>query len=89
MPKCPCEVTGESNENPGTLPARLPTLARVTNGHPYSPSGVASTSGHSNLLFNRSNQYERLISGQESEFGEAPPTYTPVELYPVVNHADA
>lgn len=27
-------------------------------------------------LFRQSRQYERLISGQESEMGEAPPTYT-------------
>lgn len=27
-------------------------------------------------LFQQSRQYERLISGQESEMGEAPPKYT-------------
>jgi hypothetical protein len=94
MPKCPCEVTGhgESNEGPSTIAgvhARLPILGRVTNGQ---PPGVArstvppTTLGHNNSLFNRSNQYERLISGQESELGEAPPMYTPVELYPAVSH---
>ena len=28
-------------------------------------------------LYNRNVQFARLVSGQESEFGEPPPTYTP------------
>lgn len=46
--------------------------------HP--PDGIfpVSTRGGDPSLFDRNNQFERLVSGQESEIGEAPPSYVSV-----------
>jgi hypothetical protein len=82
IPECPCEVTRHG----GGINTHASTLERMTTGQPRTgSSGVdRSTANPTTLLrndplFNRSSQYERLISGQESELGEAPPIYTAVE----------
>ncbi|KDQ50864.1 hypothetical protein JAAARDRAFT_41651 [Jaapia argillacea MUCL 33604] len=40
----------------------------------------------SDSLFERNNQFERLIAGQESEIGEAPPAYEDVPRYHLHQH---
>jgi len=78
IPNCPCSLT-RHGENPNTHAS----TDCMTVGPPYTgSSGMGrsaskpSTLPHNGPLFNRSSQYERLISGQESELGEAPPMYT-------------
>ncbi|KAG6850849.1 hypothetical protein H0H93_007467 [Arthromyces matolae] len=82
LPKCPCEVRRVEERN------RRPTpLLRMTSSVSEDSSASAAETSPVNFqtmaslrptesLFNRNIQYERLISGQESELGEAPPTYT-------------
>jgi len=89
IPICPCEVTchGERNGVSSTIAGvntHPSTIERTTTEQQCtSPSGVerstVNLTPQNDSPFSRSSQYERLISGQESEFGEVPPTYTPVE----------
>ncbi|KAF9469986.1 hypothetical protein BDZ94DRAFT_1181644 [Collybia nuda] len=90
VPKCPCEVKrlieNSAPNGPRTppLPAALPRIGSSqsldSNASRLGVDSVNTTispSSHGNdLFFSQSNQYERLISGQESEMGEAPPTYS-------------
>ena len=77
IPNCPCGLTRR-----GAIPNTRAPMEFMTAGQPYtSTSGMGrspSTLPPNGPLFDRSSQYERLISGQESELGEAPPMYTPV-----------
>ncbi|KAF8229035.1 hypothetical protein L208DRAFT_1364283 [Tricholoma matsutake] len=89
-PRCPCELAhGGGNKVPGTtagVHTRPSNLESMTTRQSHTSSSgcerstATTTLPQNDSMFNRSNQYERLISGQESEFGEAPPTYTPVQL---------
>lgn len=88
-PKCPCEITRDSDTSSTSagIHRHSSTLERTAGGQPcINSSGVESspviqnTLPRNDPLFSRSSQYERLISGQESELGDAPPMYTPVEL---------
>lgn len=40
-------------------------------------ASLAISTSDMESLYNRNDQFARLMSGQESEFGEPPPTYTP------------
>ncbi|KAG6828251.1 hypothetical protein H0H92_008639 [Tricholoma furcatifolium] len=83
LPKCPCEARRAEE-----LRLRRPTaLERMTSSHSSDSSASAAETSPINprtmsslrpaeTLYSQSSQYERLISGQESEIGEAPPIYT-------------
>ncbi|GLB37733.1 putative cyclin binding protein [Lyophyllum shimeji] len=85
LPKCPCDVRRDEEIRMRSLTRPSP-LERMTSKH--SADSVASAAETSPVnpgtmpslrpqdsLYGRSTQYERLISGQESETGEAPPAY--------------
>ncbi|KAG5647089.1 hypothetical protein DXG03_001459 [Asterophora parasitica] len=85
MSKCPCEM--RRMEELRNRPNKFAALDRMASRQ-SSDSGVsaAKTSPVTTTttplpppresIYSRSTQFERLITGQESEIGEAPPTYT-------------
>ncbi|KAG6861114.1 hypothetical protein C0995_003843 [Termitomyces sp. Mi166 len=82
LPKCPCEVrrSEERLRRPTALERMTSSLstdssASAAETNPVNPLTMVSLRP-TESLYSRSTQYERLISGQESEIGEAPPTYT-------------
>ncbi|KAF8070739.1 hypothetical protein FPV67DRAFT_1041012 [Lyophyllum atratum] len=86
VPRCPCDVRRAEEARIRSI-MRPSALERMTSRQsadsfasaaetsPVSP-GMMPSLRSDDSLYSRSNQYERLISGQESEMGEAPPTYT-------------
>ncbi|CAA7260536.1 unnamed protein product [Cyclocybe aegerita] len=93
IPSCPCQVTREQ----GDIGFRS-ALERVTSRHssdsaasaaetsPIHPNSMRSLRqlSFSEAIVRSSNLFERLISGQESETGEAPPAYDIVSPRPHV-----
>jgi hypothetical protein len=78
------EAALPSEARTSTRPAMI---GRVTSRHSLDSDTFAAETSPVNPVtmpslrrddsqFSHSSQYERLISGQESEIGEAPPTYT-------------
>ncbi|KAL4252367.1 hypothetical protein ABKN59_004884 [Abortiporus biennis] len=70
------------------------TSVEINNGHHSSSpsrhhSGHSHSSSYPDTAYDRSVQYERLITGQETEEGEAPPSYEAVTLqeHIVINNA--
>ncbi|KAG5727101.1 Arrestin-related trafficking adapter 3 [Termitomyces sp. T112] len=82
LPKCPCEVrrSEERLRRPTALERMASSLSTDSLAFAAETSLVNPQTMMSlrprGSLWSRSTQYERLISGQESEIGEAPPTYT-------------
>ena len=87
VPKCPCEARrveeayqhdrGRSSalERASRLPSDSTGNAFVAEG-PSAATPAPMTSLDQDSLRRQNNQYERLISGQESEIGEVPPAYS-------------
>ncbi|KAG1824348.1 uncharacterized protein BJ212DRAFT_1319518 [Suillus subaureus] len=80
---CPCDLQASHSSHCGPNDSELHTpvsLNRVVSiDSTVSSAEHHSTVGHSRMLVQtlvgRSTQYERLMSGMESEVGEAPPAY--------------
>ncbi|KAG5652841.1 hypothetical protein H0H81_003403 [Sphagnurus paluster] len=84
VPKCPCDVRrAEEARLRSMRPSALERMvsrqssdsgASAAETSPINGTMPSLRTGES--LYDQNTQYERLISGQESEMGEAPPTYT-------------
>lgn len=95
VPKCPCDVRRAEEVRLRVInrPTALDRMASRLSSD--SAASAAETTPVTNAmrslhpddsLHGRSNQYERLISGQESEMGEAPPTYTTLGMHSLQSH---
>ena len=78
---CPCGVKlrARSKVRAGGPNELGPTASRASTDSAStaetSPVGAGMASLRQDTLYNRNTQFERLVSGQESEAGEAPPSY--------------
>lgn len=87
--KCPCQIKRRAGAATNTGPSGPPegnALSRfasrlstdsstsLTGDSPLRP-GMRSLQRTNQELYNRNEQFERLVAGQESESGEAPPAY--------------
>ncbi|KAG1746469.1 hypothetical protein EDB19DRAFT_1689776 [Suillus lakei] len=80
---CPCDLRSarsshcDPNHSELYMPVSLNRIvsidSTVSSAENHSPAGHSGT--HVQTLMGRSTQYERLMSGMESEVGEAPPAY--------------
>lgn len=80
---CPCDLRASRNSHCGPNDSELHTPislnrvvsidSTVSSAENHSPAGHSGTLVQT--LVGRSTQYERLMSGMESEVGEAPPAY--------------
>ena len=81
VPTCPCEArrTEESHDR-GRSSAleRMHMTSRLPSDSPGNPfaAGELTFPLRQDSLRHQNSQYERLISGQESEIGEVPPAYS-------------
>jgi hypothetical protein len=85
---CPCGVRPARRMHSDPDDDELQRLDRVVSSDSATSSAEnRSTERHSELpvqtLVGRSTQYERLVSGMESEVGEAPPAYESISAAPV------
>lgn len=88
-------ATTTSPSDSGLLSPDSASLSRAYTGRPTlspaSSESVVVTNGrlplpHFDSMLTGSSQFERLVAGQESEIGEAPPSYEEVTAPPHTHH---
>jgi arrestin-related trafficking adapter 3/6 len=83
-PSCPCEIKNRTSAETGDFCSRglFNGLDRISSRLFTDPASTVDSNPFHHLtlqrgdsLYDLNTQFERLVSGQESELGEAPPTY--------------
>ncbi|KAJ7099559.1 hypothetical protein B0H15DRAFT_944962 [Mycena belliarum] len=74
-PNCPCEMLRQRHGDLERMTSRHSTDSSGSGVEPSPAQSVMHSPHPADTLFARNTLFERLVSGQESELGEAPPAY--------------